>query len=74
MSGLVEAARYNWVYQAELARTFLESHGVHAVVFDAGLNIAEGGGLATAVRLMVLDEDYEEALRLLTEDARPGRG
>ena len=67
MSGLVEAARFNWVYQAELARTFLESHGVHAVVFDSGLNIAEGGGLATAVRLMVLDEQRDEALDLLAD-------
>jgi hypothetical protein len=70
VSGLVEAARFNWVYQAELARTFLESHGVHAVVFDSGLNIAEGGGLATAVRLMVLDEQRDEALDLLA-DYRP---
>ena len=61
MSGLVEVARFNWVYQAELARTFLESHGVHAVVFDSGLNIAEGGGLATAVRLMVVEEQLGEA-------------
>ena len=67
MSGLVEAARFNWAYQADLARTFLESHGVHAVVFDSGLNIAEGGGFATAVRLMVLDEDFDEAKRVLVE-------
>ena len=67
MSGLVEAARFNWAFQADLARTFLESHGVHAVVFDSGLNIAEGGGFATAVRLMVLDEDYDEARELLID-------
>ena len=36
MSGLVEAGRFNWVFQADLARTFLESHGLHAVVFDSG--------------------------------------
>ena len=67
MSGLVEAARFNWVFQADLARTFLESHGLHAVVFDSGLNIAEGGGFATAVRLMVLDEDFAEARELLKD-------
>lgn len=71
---LVELRRFNWVYQAELERAFLESQGVHAVVFDSGLNIAEGGGFATAVRLMVLDEDYEDALGLLRGDARPGPG
>ena len=74
MSGLVELARFNWVYQAELERAFLESQGLHAIVFDSGLNIAEGGGFATAVRLMVLEEDYEEALRLLKADERPGPG
>ena len=67
MSRLVELCRFNWVYQAELARTFLASHDLHAVVFDSGLNIAEGGGFATAVRLMVLDEDLVEARELLKD-------
>lgn len=71
---LVELARFNRRIEGELERTYLESHGVHAVIFDAGLNIIEGGGLATAVRLMVLDEDYDEALRLLTEGGQPGPG
>lgn len=65
MSALVELRRFNKLVEAEIARTFLESHGVEAIVFDSGLNIVEGGGLATAVRLMVLGEDYEEAARLL---------
>jgi hypothetical protein len=69
VSGLVELRRFNKLIEAEIARTFLESHGVQAIVFDSGLNIVEGGGLATAVRLMVLGEDYEEAVRLL-EQAR----
>jgi hypothetical protein len=67
VSGLVEARRFNWVYQAELARAFLASHDVHSVVFDSGLNIAEGGGFATAVRLMVLEEDGAEARELLKD-------
>jgi hypothetical protein len=67
VSDLVELRRYNRLIEAEIARTFLESHGVRAVVFDSGLNILEGGGLATAVRLMVLDEDVEIARRLLAE-------
>ena len=67
MSGLVELARFNWVYQADLARTFLESHGLHTVVFDSGLNLADGGRTAFAVRLMVLDEDYPDAVEAMKE-------
>ena len=71
---LVALRRFSNLMEGEIARTFLASHGVHAVVFDAGLNIVEGGGLATAVRLMVLDEDYDEAVRLLIEGAQPDQG
>lgn len=66
MSGLVEAARFNWAYQAELARTFLESHGLHAVVFDAQSNFYSDGAMV-GVRLMVLDEEYEEARKVLKD-------
>lgn len=68
---LVELRRFSKRIEGEIARTFLESHGLHAIIFDAGLNIIEGGGLATAVRLMVLDEDYDEALGLLTANEQP---
>jgi hypothetical protein len=66
VSGLVEAARFNWAYQAELARTFLESHGIEAVVFDAQSSLYSDGALV-GVRLMVLDEDLAEAQRALSE-------
>jgi hypothetical protein len=66
VSGLVEAARFNWAYQADVARTFLESHGLHAVVFDAQSNLYSDGAMV-GVRLMVLDEDLELAKRLMTE-------
>ena len=66
MSGLVEAARFTWAYQAELARAFLESHGVHAVVFDAQSSLYSDGALV-GVRVMVLDEDAEEARRALLD-------
>ena len=65
MSVLVEAARFNWAYQADVARTFLESHGLHAVVFDAQSNLYSDGAMV-GVRLMVLDDDLELAKRLLT--------
>ena len=66
MSELVEAARFNWAYQAELARTLLESYGLQAVVFDANSSFYSDGALV-GVRLMVLDEDLDEARRLLAE-------
>jgi hypothetical protein len=68
---LVELCRFSKLIEGEIARTFLESHGIGAVIFDSGLNIAEGGGLASAVRLMVLDEDVEEAEALLAERRSP---
>ena len=66
MSGLVEAARFNWPYQAELARAFLDSHGVEAIVFDTQSSGYSEGALV-GVRLMVLDEDFDEARKLLAE-------
>jgi hypothetical protein len=62
---LVELARYSSSIAAEIARTFLESHGLGAVTFDGGMNIADSAAFAIPVRLMVLDEDYDEAAQLL---------
>ena len=66
MSGLVEAARFNWPYQAELFRLFLGSHGVEAIVFDTQSSGYSEGALVGA-RVMVLDEDLDEARKLLAE-------
>lgn len=67
---LVELARLPNGAEAELLRGRLENAGVHAVCFDAGMNIAESVGLMIPVRLMVLDEDLAEARGLLAEFAR----
>lgn len=67
---LVELARFANAHEAELARGRLESLGIHAVCFDSGMNIGEGVGFLIPVRLMVLDEDREEALAILG-DALP---
>ena len=64
---LVELARYPSLMAAEIARSFLESHGISAVTFDGGMNIADSAAFAIPVRLMVLDEDHEEASALLTK-------
>jgi hypothetical protein len=64
VSDLVEAARYNSRVEADLARLYLESEGVDAILFDTEINYFYGG-LFMPVRLMVLDEDLERARRLL---------
>jgi hypothetical protein len=66
VSDLVEAARFNWAYQAELARAYLESHGLSAVVFDTQSNLYSDGA-TVGVRVMVLDEDFAEAKKLMRE-------
>ena len=75
---LVELRRFRSRMDGEIARTFLESHGLHAVLFDAD---SQGyiDGLSADVRLMVLDEDREEALAALdgvnpAADAPPAPG
>ena len=66
MTDLVEAARFNTRVEADLARLYLESEGIDAVLFDTEINYFYGG-LFMPVRLMVLDEDLSEAEALLRE-------
>ena len=68
MSDLVEAARFNNRVEADLARLYLESEGVDAVLFDTEINYFYGG-LFMPVRLMVLDEEVERAQQLLAAAA-----
>lgn len=68
MTDLVEAARFHHRIEADLARLYLESEGVDALLFDTEINYLYGG-LFLPVRLMVLDEDLELAQRLLAENA-----
>ena len=67
MTDIVEAARYNSRVEADLARLYLESEGIAAVLFDADINDVFGWfyTLVLPVRLMVLDEDLAEARKLL---------
>jgi hypothetical protein len=66
VSDVVEVARFNRAFQADLCRMFLESYGVQAVVFDA-LNNGYSEGAVVGVRVMVLDEDVDEARKVLAE-------
>ena len=68
MSGLVEVARYQSRIDADVARLYLLDAGVEAVLFDAEIN-SFYGGLFMPVRLMVIEDDLERALELLSEAA-----
>jgi hypothetical protein len=61
---LVELATYYDRFEADIVRGRLAAAGVEAVLFDAGLSAAYG---AFPVRLMVLDDELEEARRVLAE-------
>lgn len=54
--------------EAEIMRMRLETGGIDAVVFDAGIASLIGPGLS-GVRLMVLDEDEAAARALLADRA-----
>ena len=64
---LTELARFPFAMKAEIARSLLESHGLGSVIFDGGMNIADSAALAIPVRLMVLDEDKNDARKILEE-------
>lgn len=61
---LVELARFDNRVEADLARLNLESEGIEAVLFDADMH-SFGWGPIMPIRLMVLEEDLEDARRLL---------
>jgi Putative prokaryotic signal transducing protein len=62
---LVELGRYPTRVDAELARLALGAGGIEAVILDAEANNFFGGGGLIWVRLMVLDEDLDDARELL---------
>jgi hypothetical protein len=62
---LVEFRRFYSQVDAELARLRLQAEGIESVIFDASAHYA---GAITGVRLMVLEEDKEEAERVLEAD------
>ena len=62
---LVELARFGTRVEADLARLVLRENQIDAVIFDAEANSFFGGGGLIAVRLMVLDEDFEAATAVL---------
>ena len=69
MTDVTEVARFNSRVEADLARLYLQSNGVEGVLFDADINNVFGWFYAgmMPVRLMVLDEDLDEARRVLRD-------
>lgn len=64
---LVELARFQNRIEAELARLNLEAEGIDALLFGAETG-SLGLGPMMPVRLMVLEEDLEDARRALAGD------
>ncbi|APG61766.1 hypothetical protein LPB140_01775 [Sphingorhabdus lutea] len=64
---LVELARFPTKIKADICKSFLQSHEIMSVIFDDGMNNFFGGGGLIAVKLMVLDEDHDEAASLLAK-------
>ncbi len=69
---LVELARFGSRIDADLARLMLEDEGIGAVIFDGQVNSFYGGFGLIPVRLMVFDEEFDEAQALLIADAKAG--
>lgn len=67
MSGLIEIARFQTKVEADLARLLLEAEGFHVMLFDEGMNYI-GLGSIMPIRLMVLEEEFDEAARLLADE------
>ena len=67
---LVELANYGTRVEAELARLALDAEGIEAVIFDAEANSFFGGGGLISVRLMVIEEDFDEAAKILKADRK----
>jgi hypothetical protein len=62
---LVELARYGTRVEADLARLALQAEGIEAIIMDAEANSFFGGGGLIPVRLMVLDDDFDDAADVL---------
>jgi hypothetical protein len=64
---LVELARFQTKVEADLAVLVLEQEGIACELFDVGMNYI-GLGPIMPIRLMVLDSDADDALRVLADE------
>ncbi|MGM0561273.1 MAG: DUF2007 domain-containing protein [Pseudomonadota bacterium] len=67
-----ELLRTNDLVRLSWVQAYLADSGIEAVTFDNHASVLEGSVVAITRRLMVIDEDYEQACALLAEaDAAP---
>ena len=68
---LVAVATFYNSFEAGIARSRLDSEGIPCVLFDFNASM-EGASFLVPIRLMVDDEDVEEAARILQRPAEDG--
>ena len=64
---LVEAAKFYDSLAAGAAKSLMSQEGIDSFIFDMGMTL-QGVGFAVPVRLMVDEDDLEEAGRLLAAE------
>lgn len=67
---LVAVATYYNSFEAGIARSRLEADGIPSVLFDFNSSM-EGASFLVPIRLMVDEDDAEDAARILAEVERP---
>ena len=67
---MLEVARFYSPVEADLARLLLDSHGIDSFLLDTQMSNFFGGAM-TPVRLLVIEEDYDEAAAILADRERP---
>ena len=65
---LVEAARFLTRFEASLAKARLDSAGIMSFLFDMEMNWGGADLGVVPARLMVDDEDVDEARQILAEE------
>ncbi|WP_022729976.1 putative signal transducing protein [Fodinicurvata sediminis] len=67
-----ELLRTNDLVRLSWVQAYLADAGIEAVTFDNHASVLEGSIVAITRRLMVIDDDFEQACTLLAEaDAAP---
>lgn len=64
---LVLLKRFDNAIEAALARSFLDSEGISSFVFDGAHQYGGPASISIPARLMVAEEDLEDAARVLRD-------